>query len=528
MTRLDALVSAQAARTPDAVAIVHGDRRLTYRQLDEAANRVANVLLAGGLRPGGRVGVLVPKSPEIVVHLLGALKAGGVCVPLDATSPAGRLASVVGQVGPCVLLADEARVPLAAEVLAAVPADVVTALLVPDGTATADVLVLDETTFSAASTKDPKAPADESGVAYLLFTSGSTGEPKGVQLTHDGVAHFIRWARDHFGITAEDRLSCHLQMHFDGSLLDVYGALTCGAELHLVPASASLTPTALVEFLRSSRVTQLASVPSVLSAIARYDVLAQDDLPDLRRLIWGGEVFLPDDLAYWMRRLPHVSFTGVYGTTEATIASCFHTVTELPDEPLPMGVAIPGEDLAVVDQDLVPLPVGEIGEVVIGGAGVTPGYWRSPERTTKAFFERDGRRYYRTGDLGRIGDDGLLRFHGRADRQVKISGYRVELDDLLTALHALPEVAAASVVTAPGSRGELEICAAYVAAGDGLTVPKLRTAVARRVPAYMVPRRWLALEALPVNANGKTDLVELRRRFVADEDRVGAGERSGT
>ncbi|HUQ54078.1 amino acid adenylation domain-containing protein [Lentzea sp.] len=528
MTRLDALVGAQAARTPDAVAIVHGDRRLTYRQLDEDANRVANALLAGGLRPGGRVCVLVPKSPEIIVYLLGVLRAGGVCVPLDAASPARRLASVAGQVGPCVLLADTARAALAADVLAAVPADVVTLLFVPDGTATADVPVLDEAALSAASTKDPQAPADESGVAYLLFTSGSTGEPKGVQLTHDGIGHFIRWARDHFGIAADDRISCHLQMHFDGSLLDVYGALTCGAELHLVPASASLTPTALVEFLRSSRVTQLASVPSVLSAIARYDVLAQDDLPDLRRLIWGGEVFPPDDAAYWVRRLPHVSFTGVYGTTEATIASCFHTVTEPPVEPLPMGVAIPGEDLAVVDQDLVPLPEGEIGEVVIGGAGVTPGYWRSPERTARAFFERAGRRYYRTGDLGRIGDDGLLRFHGRADRQVKISGYRVELDDLMTALHSVPEVAAALAVTTPGSRGELEICVAYVPAVDGLTVPALRTALARRLPAYMVPRRWLVLDALPVNANGKTDLVEVQRRFAADEDRVVALERSGS
>ncbi|MFD9698290.1 amino acid adenylation domain-containing protein [Lentzea sp. NPDC059081] len=517
MTRLDALVGAQAARTPDAVAIVHGERRLTYRRLDETANRVANTLLAGGLRPGGRVCVLAPKSPEMVAYLLGVLRAGGVCVPLDTASPVSRLASVVGQVGPCVLLAVAARSVLAADVLAAVSPEVVTALVVPDGTAAADVPVLDETALAAASAQDPQAPVGESGVAYLLFTSGSTGEPKGVQLTHDGIAHFVGWAHDHFGFTAEDRVTCHLQMHFDGSLWDVYGALSCGAELHLVPPSASLTPIALVEFLRSSRVTQIATVPSMLSAIARYDVLTEDDLPDLRRLVWGGEVFLPDDLAYWMKRLPHVSFTGVYGTTEATIASCFHTVTDPPGEPLPMGVAIPGEDVSVVGEDLVPLPDGEIGEVVIGGAGVTPGYWRSPERTARAFFERDGRRFYRTGDLGRIGPDGLLRFHGRADRQVKISGYRVELDDLLTALHSVPEVAAASVVTTPGRRGEPEICAAFVAAEQDLTVPVLRDAVARRVPAYMVPRRWLALEALPVNANGKTDLVELQRRFAADE-----------
>lgn len=522
MNRLEVLVAEQAARTPDLVAVVHEDRRLTYRELDEASNRVANALVAGGLRPDDRVGVLVPKSTEMVVVLLGVLKAGGVCVPLDTASPAARLGSIVGQVDPCWLAVDSKRIELAAELLDVVGTGVVAGLFLPDA-ASDDrfaVPVVDRSALEAAPTTRPDVVADASAVAYLLFTSGSTGEPKGVQLTHHGIAHYVHWANDHFGLSTDERVSCHLQMHFDASLWDVYGALFSGAELHLVPKSASLTPRMLVEFLRESRITQFFTVPSVLSAIARRDVLDEFELPDLRRVLWGGEVFPPADVARWMRKAPHVTFMGVYGTTETTIANTYYTVPEPPTEALPVGVPLPNHWIAVVDDDLAELPPGEIGEVVIGGVGVTAGYWRSPERTARAFVEvppGSGRRAYRTGDLGRIGTDGLLYFHGRVDRQVKVNGYRIELDDLMVALHAVPEVAAAAVVAAPGRGGAPEICAAYtVADGASLTAAQLRSALSRRLPPYMLPTRWLALEQLPVNTNGKTDLLELQRRFAVE------------
>ncbi|MGY0057711.1 amino acid adenylation domain-containing protein [Streptomyces sp. LZ34] len=506
MTRLEALVAGQAARTPDAIAVVDEDRRVTYGELDLAANRTANALLAGGLRPDDRVCLLVPKSIEMLVYLLGVLKAGGVCVPLDTASPAARLGTIVTQVRPCVLISDGKRAELAAQLTDAVPAGTITRLLVPDDSGPA---------------VPPKAEAGASGVAYLLFTSGSTGEPKGVQLTHEGIVHYVRWANGHFGITADERISCHLQMHFDGSLWDVYAALLSGAQLHLVPKSASLTPGLLVEFLKDARITQFLSVPSVLSAIARRDVLSEYELPDLRRVLWGGEVFPPEDVSYWLRKVPHAAFLGVYGTTETTIASTYHTVSKPPAEPLPVGVPIPGEWVSIVDEELRVLPAGEVGEVVIGGVGVTPGYWRSPERTARAFVELppgSGQRAYRTGDLGRIGPDGVLRFQGRADRQVKISGYRVELDDLMAALHSVPEVAAGAVVTAPGRGGGPEICAAYtVTGGAQLTTAELRATLARRLPPYMVPTRWLVLDQLPVNSNGKTDLMAIRRQFAAEE-----------
>ncbi|MFF0628807.1 amino acid adenylation domain-containing protein [Streptomyces sp. NPDC004296] len=529
MTRLEELVSAQAARTPEADAVVFGRTRLTYRELEERSNRLAQALRADGLRPDDRVCLLVPKSPEAVVYLLGVLKAGGVCVPLDTASPAERLVSIVNRSGPCRLLADGPRTALAAELSAAAAPGVVAAVCLPDGEATDGVpgCSLTAAEVAAAPTTMPEPVSGGSDVAYVLFTSGSAGEPKGVPLTHAGIVHFVTWANGHFGLGPDDRISCHLQLHFDGSLWDVYGPLTCGAELHLVPPETSLLPTTLAEFIRTSRLTQWLSVPSVLSAMARHDVMAKDDFPHLRRVLWGGEVFPPPDVEYWMRRLPHVTFTGFYGTTETTIASSFHTLTDLPDQALPVGRPIPGEWLEVVDDQLRPVAADEVGELVIGGAGVSPGYWRNPERTTASFVELppgSGRRAYRTGDLGSRAADGLLRFHGRADRQVKVNGYRVELDDVMTELHALPEITAGAVVAVPGRAGGPLICAAYtLGAGISLTTVQLKARLAGKVPAYMLPTRWLVLESLPTNANGKTDLRTLQRLFADEETPHGGG-----
>ncbi|WP_051845850.1 amino acid adenylation domain-containing protein [Streptomyces sp. NRRL F-5053] len=523
MTRLEQLVSAQAARTPEADAVVFGPERLTYRQLEERANRLAHALRAGGLRPAETVCLLVPKSPDAIVSLLGVLKAGGVCVPLDAASPVDRLASLVSRTGPCRLLADGRRGRLAAEVAAAAAPGAVAALCLPgsDATATEPAPALTAADVAAAPTTAPEPVGGPDDVAYLLFTSGSSGEPKGVPLTHAGIAHFVTWANEHFGLGPDDRISCHLQLHFDGSLWDVYGPLTSGAELHLVPPEASLLPTTLAAFIRDSRLTQWLSVPSVLSAMARHEVVEKDDFPDLRRVLWGGEVFPPTDVEFWMRRLPHTTFTGFYGTTETTIASTFHTLTAPPDEALPVGRPLPGEWVEAVDDQLRPLPPGEVGELVIGGAGVSPGYWRDPERTAASFIELpegSGRRAYRTGDLGSRDADGLLRFHGRADRQVKVNGYRVELDEVMSELHALPEISAAAVVSIPGRAGGPLICAAYtLAEGVSLTARQVKSRLGGKVPGYMLPARWLALESLPANANGKTDLRALQQRFTADE-----------
>jgi non-ribosomal peptide synthetase component F len=311
---------------------------------------------------------------------------------------------------------------------------------------------------------------------------------------------------------------------FDLSTWDLFGGFAAGAEVHLVSARLNLFPGRLVDFIRAHRLTQWFSVPSLLAYLARFDAVQPDAFPDLRRIIWCGEVFATPALRYWMERVPQASFTNLYGPTETTIASSYFTVAAPPSEPgtaVPIGRACGGETLHILGPDLRSLPPGEVGEIAVGGAGVTLGYWRDPERTEAAFVSlpsQPGERVYRTGDLGMRDQAGLVHFLGRKDSQIKARGHRIELGEIEAALHAIPEIAQGAVVALAAERfGGHMICCAYVPrAGTEIPPAAARERLAALVPRYMLPVRWRAMERLPANANGKVDRVALRDMF-ADE-----------
>ena len=523
-------VTAQAQARPEATALVFKGTSLTYGALEEASNRLARALKESGCRRGDRVGLLMPKMPAAIVAMLGALKADASYVPMDPASPAARQARVL-EVSDCRcilaagLVGQNLRDTLAAATLTQRPMI---------GWLDEDVPPETDPVFTlrdlAAYPETPPAYANTDGdVAHILFTSGSTGIPKGVMITHASVAHLIRWARAYFGIAPADRISQHPPLRFDVSTFDVFGTLWAGAELHLVPPELNLLPHKLAQFIREARLTQWFSVPSVLNLMANFDVVRQDDFPALRRVLFAGEVLPTPTLIHWMRRLPHVQFTNLYGPTETTIVSSYYTVPRCPAderEPIPIGTACVGEELMVLDEQLRPVAPGDIGDLYVRGVGVSPGYWRDLEKTRSVFLPwRDGAgpydRIYRTGDLASRGADGLFYYVGRADTQIKSRGYRIELGEIEAALHSLPGLQESAVVAvkSEGFEGWL-ICCAYVpASNNGVSPESLRKGLAGLVPGYMLPARWMRFDVLPKNDNGKIDRPRLREGFRSAESR---------
>ncbi len=524
MTRLlQDWATRQVERRPDATAVVMRGRRLSYSEVEQASNRLARMLHNVGCTKGDRVCLLAPKSPDAIVAIHAILKAGCLVVPMDAQSPAPRLAKIIEACGPRLILASAATIARLGELRS-----------ISDRARCARIGYLEVGIPDCAGIEVAFRPEDVAGEspepedrgsggadpAYLLFTSGSTGTPKGVVVTHANVVGFVDWAGDYFDLGPSDRISQHPPLHFDLSIFDIFGASAAGAELHLVPPETNLRPDRLTEFIRDSALTQWFSVPSVLGYLAKFDVVGQGDFPLLKRLLWCGEVLPTPTLVHFMRRLPHVQFTNLYGPTEATIASSYYTVPSCPEDPaaaIPIGRPCGGEDLLVLDGNLDPVGPGVAGDLYIRGIGLSPGYWEDRNLTRAAFLDGPPvrsrhARIYKTGDLARIGENGLIYFLGRADSQIKSRGYRIELGEIEAALETVGQLSAVAVVAidAGGFEGAMICCAYEPKNGAEVTARSLRAALGTKLPSYMIPTRWLAFDTLPKTANGKVDRQRLR------------------
>jgi amino acid adenylation domain-containing protein len=510
-------VSRHARAHADDVAAVMNGRSVTYGDLDALSDRLAHWLIGVGCETGDRVCLLAPKSLGSIIGIIGTLKAGCVYVPLDAPGPVARTRKMVDAADPKVILATERTDDLIPAITTGPrPA---TAWI---GSATVEGIRGEGEEWKTGPSGPPRPSLDVHDLAYIMFTSGSTGDPKGVMITHANVSHFVEWATSHFRIRRGDRQSGHTPLHFDLSVFDLFGTFAAGAELHMVPAEKNLAAPALVDFIRSSELTQWFSVPASLTYMVTHADLETADLPSLERLLWCGEVLPTPILRRWMQRFPNVEFTNLYGPTETTIASSAFTVAETPardDANIPIGVPCDGEELLVLDQDLRPVPPGEVGDLYIGGVGLSPGYWRDEAKTADAFIphpHRDaGERLYRTGDRATVGTDGLFSFRGRADTQIKSRGFRIELGEIEAAVGTLGLVGEWAVVsiTTQGFEGAA-ICCAYAPRVDrAIEIHELRSALATMLPSYMLPSRWRSFEALPKNANGKIDRRVLKELF---------------
>jgi amino acid adenylation domain-containing protein len=527
---LQSWVTQQAETRPDATAVVLGTETLTFGELETSSNQLAHLLRQSGCHKGDRICILQPKSPSAIVSMIGILKAGCMHIPIDIGTPAARIRHIFDSCENRWIVAGGRVTPLLEELLA-------------DGALRSRISIgwIDQvspaaTNFTPAFSRADMDAAPTDALAqlgapddgsHILFTSGSTGVPKGVVITHSNVSTFVAWALKHYGIDHTDRFSGHTPFHFDLSTFDIFGSITAGAQLHLVPTETALLPPKLATFIRDSELTQWFSVPSVLNYLAKFNAVQLNDFPSLRRVLWCGEVLPTPALMYWMERLPAVRFSNLYGPTEATIASSYFDVKVCPNDPkeqIPIGTACDGEEMLVLDEKLQPVRGCEIGDLYIAGSGLSPGYWRDPEKTAGVFLSdpravNSGARLYRTGDLAWQDEDGVIYFVGRADTQIKVRGYRIELGEIETALNSMPKLQESSVVAIPTDNfGGWMICCAYVVrAGTDATLNELREHLKKLVPNYMFPARWKAYDALPKNANGKIDRPLLKQRFTQVE-----------
>ena len=499
---------AQADRTPETPAVSSGDESLTYGELDRRANRLARHLQAAGVRPGDRVALLLERSAEMVIALLATLKAGAAYVPLDPAYPAERLAFTLEDSGASLLVtAGDGRM---------------------DGVRTVR-LDAERETIERRSGERLEIPVDPGLPAYVIYTSGSTGTPKGVVVTHANVDRLFAATDPWFGFGADDVWTLFHSYAFDFSVWEIWGALLHGGRLVVVPFWESRSPEGFYRLLRDQRVTVLNQTPSAFRQLlwAEEAVLggAGPDLA-LRWVIFGGEALEPAALAPWFARHgdERPRLINMYGITETTVHVTYRPVRRA-DILGGKGGSVIGQpipDLAVhlLDAGFQPVPVGVPGEIHVGGAGLALGYLGRPGLTAERFVPDpfsgiSGARLYRSGDLARRLADGDLEYLGRIDQQVKIRGFRIELGEIEAVLAAQPGVREAVVLARADSQEGERRLVAYVAglAGDAADPAALRSALAGRLPDYMLPAAFVFLDALPLTENGKID----RRALPAPE-----------
>ena len=476
---LHGLFEAQVARTPDALAVKAFDQQLTYRQLNEHANRLAHHLRERGVVPDSRVGICVERGLDMVIGLFAILKAGGGYVPLDPAYPLERIAYMLQDSAPVVVLAQGATRTLLGDV---------------------PVIDLDHSTWQHQPASNPQVPdLTARHQAYVIYTSGSTGQPKGVINEHAGVVNRLLWMQDAYGLQAHDAVLQKTPFSFDVSVWEFFWPLLTGARLVMARPGGHKEPAYLCEVIEAEQITTLHFVPSMLDVFLAHGDVSQAG--GLQRVMCSGEALPGSLVRRFKQQLPGIGLYNLYGPTEAAVDvtawNCARP--EVPDN-TPIGKPIANTRLYLLDAHLQPVPLGVVGELYIGGVQVARGYLNRPELTAERFLQDPftSGRLYRTGDVGRYLPDGNIEYLGRNDDQVKIRGLRIELGEIQARLLEHPQVLEAAVVAR-----EDRLVAYYT--GVPSAIEALRAHLLQHLPDFMVPALFVHLDALPLSPNGKLD-----------------------
>lgn len=504
-------LEASARRFPDRVAAADPDgTALTYREIDARASRIAGFLVDRGVRRGDRIGLALPKTTAALTAVFGVLKAGAAYVPVDWTGPTARIETIFTDCQVRAIFADCRRADLASgsETPILLGGD-----MPPGAEGFAWETVLGHPPMEG---NGPERHPDD--LAYILYTSGSTGVPKGVTLTHRNATSFVDWCSSVFAPSEHDRFSSHAPFHFDLSILDIYLSLKHGGTVYLIPEELGKQPKDLARFIADRKLTVWYSTPAILGLLGEFGDLHKFDYSSLRTVLFAGEVFPVKQLRRVVEHWPHPAYYNLYGPTETNVCTFAEIPTPIPGdraEPYPIGWPCSHCAALVLDGD-EEVKAGSEGLLYISGPSVFSGYWGRPEESAAAFVERDGVRWYNTGDVVKQNGSDGFRYVGRRDRMVKRRGYRIELGEIERCLYQHAAIAGAAVVALPHPEAGMRIAAYLVAPVDSRpSIVELKVFCSRNLPAYMSPDVFLFLDALPMTSTNKVNYQELIRQFAA-------------
>ena len=505
----DVLARSAATRGDHAAVEEPGGARITYSELQQLADRVRDRLLALGVQPGDRVGIWSRKSIDTVASILGALECGAAYVPVDPGAPATRNGYILGNCDVRVAIVEDRYAPgLRAELarIGHAPAFLELAPVGGGAGLRAALDALDRSSPAPAGTTVRPAP---DALAYILYTSGSTGNPKGVMLSHQNAVSFVDWCSAALDPRASDRFSAHAPFHFDLSILDLYVSMRHGATLVLIGEELGKDPQNLARFIAESGITVWYSAPSILTLLVQRGGLDQHDFARLRIVLFAGEVFPVPHLRALQSKWPQAAYFNLYGPTETNVCTYHPIPAVVPAEridPYPIGKVCAHLRGLIVDADGREIDAASEGELCIAGPAVMRGYWNDPEQTASRFITAHGERWYRTGDIVRRDADFDYVYIGRRDRMVKKRGYRVELGEIEACLARHPEVNEVAVVAVPDEEAGL-LVRAHLATAEGkrLSMIKLKQFCSEHLPVYMVPDQFDFRPSLPKTSTGKMD-----------------------
>ncbi|KAF7767618.1 hypothetical protein PCIT_a3671 [Pseudoalteromonas citrea] len=483
------VISAQSAKTPDAIAVRFADTLLSYAQLETKTNQLAHYLMSQGVQAEDKVGVVFERSLEMVISLLGVIKAGAAYVPIDPNLPIDRVEYIAQSSGLALLLCDDSIQQLASlkEV--------------------ASVCYFADIPLSTYADKATNIPIEPTQLAYAIYTSGSTGKPKGVGNTHEAIYNRIAWQQSAYSLTEADVVLQKTPFGFDVSVWEFFWPLMYGAQLVVAPPNAHKDSTQLLDIINENNITTLHFVPSMLQAFIGHEDV--NSATSIKHILCSGEALPSEVQATALEKLPNASVYNLYGPTEAAVDVSHFTCHGNASLPVPIGEPIAGIQLYVLDHSLNLSPHRVAGELYIGGIGLARGYVNRPDLTAERFianpFANDGSRLYRTGDLVCWNANGQLEYLGRTDHQVKIRGFRIELGEIEASLYGMSAVREAVVIADQGPSGQRLV--AYVSGHNNADVDskELQQALGERLPDYMVPSVIIVLDTLPLNSNGKVD-----------------------